>query len=86
MKPPIDDEVEQELTPAPPELIERAWALVKAHSECFWFRHPEAQIRYVEDIRLVVHHLREYGDKRAWREAQALHKRLLPLFKKTSWQ
>jgi len=71
-------------TPASPELVERASALVKKHSECFWFRHPEARIRYLEDVRLVVEHLREYGDRRAWREAQELHRCLSPLFKKTS--
>ena len=43
---------------APPALIERASELVRAHPECFWFRHPEARIRHLEDIRLVVEHLR----------------------------
>lgn len=71
-------------TPAPPELIERASALVRSYPECFWFRHPNARIRYLEDVRLVVEHLREYGDWRAWRAAQELHKCLSPLFKKTS--
>jgi hypothetical protein len=70
--------------PAPPGLIERACELVRTHPECFWFRHPEARIRHLEDIRLVVEHLREYGDRRAWRAAQELHKCLSPLFKKTS--
>ena len=68
---------------APPALIERAIELVRAHPECFWFRHPEARIRDLEDIRLVVEHLREYGDRRAWWAAQELHKCLSPLFKKT---
>ena len=67
-------------TPAPPELIERAKAMVRKHPECLWFRHPEARIRYLEDIRLIVDHLREYGDWRAWRDAQELHKCLLPHF------
>lgn len=71
-------------TPAPPELVERAAGLVKKHSGCFWFRHPEARIRYLEDVRLVIEHLREYGDRRAWREAQELHRCLSPHFKKTS--
>jgi len=71
-------------TPAPPEVVERAAALVRNHPECFWFRHPEARIRHLEDVRLVVEHLREYGDRRAWREAQELQKCLLPLFKTTS--
>ena len=68
---------------APPALIERASELVRAHPECFWFRHPEARIRPLGDIRLVVEHLREYGDRRAWWAAQELHKCLLPLCKKT---
>jgi hypothetical protein len=32
-------------TPASPELIARASALVQEHPECFWFRHPDARIR-----------------------------------------
>jgi hypothetical protein len=71
-------------TPAPPELCERAADLVRRHPECFWFRHPEARIRHVEDIRLVVEHLREYGDRRAWREAQEMHRCLSPHYRKTS--
>jgi len=61
----------------------RASELIRVHPECFWFRHPEARIRHLEDIRLVVEHLREYGDRRAWWAAQELHKCLSPLFKKT---
>ena len=70
--------------PAPAALIERATALVRGHPECFWFRHPEARIRYGEDIRLVVEHLREYGDRRAWHAAQELHQCLSPRFKRMS--
>ncbi len=62
------------LTPAPPELLERAEALVRGHLECFWFWHPEARVRCREDIGLVIEHLRDYGDKQAWREAQELSK------------
>jgi len=40
-------------------------------------------VRDLEDARLVVEHLREYGDRRVWRAAQELHKCLLPLYKKT---
>jgi hypothetical protein len=69
-------------TPAPPELIEHAWSLVWQHPECFWFRHPEARIRHLEDVRLVVEHLREYGGHQAWREAQELNRCLSPLFKR----
>lgn len=60
-------------TPVDPALLERAAALVKQFPECFWFRHPEAVLRWREDVRLVVDHLREYGGHAAWREAQALH-------------
>ena len=71
-------------SPAPPELVERAAALVRSFPECFWFRHPEARIRYLDDIRVVIEHLREYGDRRAWWAAQDLHRCLSPLFKKKS--
>ena len=70
--------------PAPPELVARAVALVKKYSECFWFWRTGARIRNLEDIRLVVEHLRNYGDRRAWLDAQDLHRCLLPLFKKKS--
>lgn len=72
------------LTPAPPDLIERASELVRTYSECFWFWHPEARIQHLEDVRLVVEHLRKYGDCRAWWAAQELHQCLSPLFEKTS--
>jgi hypothetical protein len=77
-------------TLAPPELCERAAALVRGHPECFWFwhpdalSHPETRVRHLQDVRLVVEHLREYGDRRAWREAQELQRCLSPLYKKTS--
>ena len=76
-------------TPAPAELCERAAVLVRSHPECFWFWHPdaftpEARVRHLEDVRLVVEHLREYGDRRAWWDAQELHRCLSPLYKKTS--
>jgi len=71
-------------TPAPPELRERAAALVRDHPECFWFWHPDARVHHLEDVRLVVEHLREYGDRRAWWDAQELHRCLSPLYKKTS--
>jgi hypothetical protein len=70
-------------TPAPSELVERATALVRRYPECFWFRHPEARIRHVEDVRLIVEHLREYGDRPAWWAAQELHRCLSPLYKRT---
>jgi hypothetical protein len=71
-------------TPAPAELIARATAEVRSHPECFWFWHPEARVRHLEDVRLVIEHLREYGDRRAWRAAQELHRCLSPLFRRTS--
>lgn len=71
-------------TPAPPELCARAAALVRSHPECFWFWHPEARVFYLEDVRLVVNQLREYGDHRAWWDAQELHRCLSPLYKSTS--
>lgn len=71
-------------TPAPPALVEQASALVRAYPECFWFRHPEARLRHLEDVRLVVEHLREYGDRRAWRDAQELQRCLSPLYRRTS--
>lgn len=62
-------------TPAPPELIARAEALVREYDvHCFWFWHPEARVRRLGDVRLVVEHLREYGNWRAWRAAQELQR------------
>lgn len=69
---------------APPELVARAAALVNTYSECFWFWRAGAPIRTVDDIRLVIEHLRQYGGHRAWVDAQDLHRCLLPLSKRTS--
>jgi hypothetical protein len=55
-------------------LVARAEALVREFRECFWFRHPDAKVRNRDDVPLVIKHLREYGDKRAWRAAQELRK------------
>jgi hypothetical protein len=60
-------------TPLPKEAADQARALVRQFPECFWFRHPDAPLETVEEARLVVQHLREYGGHRAWREAQRLH-------------
>jgi hypothetical protein len=60
--------------PASPEAIALATDLVRRFSECFWFRHPEARIRYEDDARLIIEHLREYGDKRAWEAAKDLRR------------
>lgn len=64
-----------ERVPAPPELAAQAQALVEKYDvQCFWFRHPDARIRFLDDVRLVVHHLREYGGWKAWRAAQDLQR------------
>ncbi len=60
--------------PASPEVVALATELVRKFSECFWFRHPEARVRYKDDVELVIEHLREYGDKRAWAAAGELKK------------
>ena len=66
-------ETTQAPTPLSKETVERARALIRQFPECFWFRHPEAPLETVDEARLVVQHLREYGGHRAWREAQRLH-------------
>lgn len=60
--------------PASPEVVALATDLVRKFSECFWFRHPDARVRYEDDACLVIEHLREYGDKRAWAAAKELQK------------
>jgi hypothetical protein len=71
-------------SPGPEELVERAAALVKRFPECFWFWHPEARIRTGDDVRLVVRHLREYGDREAWLAARDLNQCLSPRSRRTS--
>jgi len=62
-------------TPAPPELIERAEELVRKYDiQCFWFRHPEARVMYLDDVDLVIQRLREYGNHAAWNDSQKLRK------------
>lgn len=63
-----------ERVPASPEVADRAADLVRRFSECFWFRHPDAAIRFTDDVRLVIEHLRDYGDKRAWDAAAELQR------------
>jgi hypothetical protein len=65
-------------TPVAAEVVARADALLRRFPECFWFWHPEARIRTREDVRLVVRHLREYGDREAWLAAQDLNRCLSP--------
>ena len=70
------DIVLNERVPASPELASRATELVRKFSECFWFRHPEATVRFTDDVKLVIEHLREYGDKKAWAAAGELRRSL----------
>jgi hypothetical protein len=56
------------------EVVQLARSLMRRFPECFWFWNPEAQILSSDDARLVVKHLREYGDKRAWEAAKELQK------------
>jgi hypothetical protein len=65
-------DVDPEQQDATPELVERAEALVRKYPSSFWFRHPEARIRSVEDVRIVIRRLRESGNRQAWNEAQDL--------------
>ena len=58
--------------PASPEVVALATDLVRKFSGCFWFWNPGAKVRYEDDVRLVIEHLREYGDKRAWAAAREL--------------
>lgn len=60
-------------TPAPPELIAKAGALVREYGvQCFWFWHPDAKIHTLEDIHLVIKELRRNGSRMAWLAAQEL--------------
>lgn len=78
-----DEEEVSQLTPAPAELVERAWVLVRKHPDCFWFRHPDARVRTLADVRLVIERLRQHGGWHAWKEAQELYQCLSPLYRKT---
>ncbi|MBL8896093.1 MAG: hypothetical protein JNM84_00625 [Planctomycetes bacterium] len=48
--------------------------LIAKHHECFWFRHPDAHLRDLGDVRQVIENLRNYGDRLAWYEAQELQR------------
>lgn len=65
-------ESDPEQQDAAPEIVARAEALVRKFPSSFWFRHPEAKIRSVEDVRIVIRRLRESGNRQAWNEAQDL--------------
>lgn len=60
--------------PVAPEVARRAMDFVRQFPGCFWFRDEEAQVRYRDDVELVVKHLREYGDKTAWEAAKELRR------------
>ena len=70
--------------PAPPELVARADALMSRFPECFWFWRTDARIRSLDDVRLVVRHLREYGGRDAWVAAQDLARCLSQPSRRTS--
>jgi len=83
MKPfPFPEPREHPRSPARPlketvseEVLEQARAAVREFgATCFWFRHPDAVIENVADVRVVVENLREYGGHRAWQVAQQLQK------------
>ncbi len=61
-------------TPVSPEVIAMAQQAVRDFRECFWFRHPQAEIHDREDVELVIEHLRHNGGHRAWVVAQNLRK------------
>ena len=59
----------------PAAVLERARAIAREYyASCLWFRHPDATIETLEDVRLIIRHLRENGDRKAWLAAQELHK------------
>lgn len=58
--------------PVSPEVARRAMEFVRRFPGCFWFRDENAQVRYRDDVELVISHLREYGDKSAWDAAKEL--------------
>jgi hypothetical protein len=66
------------------DLLASATALVARFPECFWFWHQEARLHSPQDVRLVVEHLRQYGDRSAWVAAQDLNQCLSAHFRKTS--
>jgi hypothetical protein len=69
---------------APADVAARAAALVRQYPECFWYWRPDAPIRSLEDVRLVIRHLREYGGRDAWSAARDLNECLSPRSRRTS--
>lgn len=72
------------LPPAPSDLAARAASLVRQYPECFWYWRPDAPIRSLEDVRLVIRHLREHGGRDAWLAARDLSECLSPCSRRTS--
>lgn len=70
--------------PAPATLIAKAEQAIRDYPGCFWFRHPDAKVTTLDDVRIAVLHLREYGGWKEWGIAQELQKCLSPLFNKKS--
>jgi hypothetical protein len=70
--------------PAPPDVVARADALISRYPECFWFWRPDARVRSLDDVRLVVRQLREYGDRNAWLAARDLARCLSQPSRRTS--
>lgn len=71
----ISENTNPDLTPAPSELVAKAEAAVREFEvQCFWFWRPDAVVRTVEDIQVVIKELRRNGDRRAWRAAQELQR------------
>lgn len=62
--------------PVSEAVLERARAAVKEYyGSCFWFWHPNAApVQTEEGVRMVIHNLRENGNKKTWRVAQELCK------------
>lgn len=61
--------------PAAPELVAKAEAAVREFEvQCFWFWHPDAVVRSVEDVLVVIMELRRNGNRRAWLAAQELQR------------
>lgn len=71
-------------TSAPADLVALASGLVHRYPECFWFWRPDAPIRSLDDVRLVVRQLRDYGGRDAWLAAQDLSPCLSARSRRTS--
>lgn len=55
--------------------LELARAAVRDfYASCFWFWKIDPPLHTEADVRNVISHLREYGDRKAWQAAQAIVK------------